>query len=52
MQATNQTLLVYTSCIYEGIHQRFDLIRGKFFWKGVGNENKYHMIKWEALDKP
>lgn len=23
-----------------------------FFWEGVGNKNKYHMIKWEALDKP
>jgi hypothetical protein len=35
-----------------GIHQRFDSSRGKFFWEGVGNKKKFHMIKWEALDKP
>jgi hypothetical protein len=38
--------------IHEGTHQRFDSTRGKFFWEGVGNKKKYHMIKWEALDKP
>jgi len=36
--------------LYEGIHQRFDSARGKFFWEEM--RNKYHMIKWEALDKP
>jgi hypothetical protein len=38
--------------IHEGTHQRFDSTRGNFFWEGVGNKKKYHMIKWEALDKP
>jgi hypothetical protein len=38
--------------LYEGIHQRFDSCRSKFFWEGVGNKKKFHMIKWEALDKP
>jgi len=37
--------------LYEGIHQRFDSSRSKFFWEGIGNK-KFHMIKWEALDKP
>lgn len=37
--------------LYEGIHQRFGSARGKFFWEEVGSK-KYHMIKWEALDKP
>jgi len=38
--------------VHEGTHQRFDSTRGKYFWEGVGNKKKYHMIKWEALDKP
>jgi hypothetical protein len=38
--------------LYEGTRQRFDTSRGKFFWEGVGNKKKYHMIKWDALDKP
>jgi hypothetical protein len=38
--------------IHEGTHPRFDSTRGNFFWEGVGNKKKYHMIKWEALDKP
>jgi len=38
--------------VHEGTHQRFDSTRGKYFWEGVRNKKKYHMIKWEALDKP
>lgn len=38
--------------LYEGTHQRFDTSRGKFFWEGIGNKKKYHMIKWDAFDKP
>lgn len=26
--------------------------RWRFFWEGVGNKKKYHMIKWEALASP
>jgi hypothetical protein len=28
------------------------LAEAKFFWEGMGNKKKFHMIKWEALDKP
>lgn len=38
--------------LYEGLHQRIDSARGRFFWEGVGNKKKYHMIKWEALSRP
>ena len=31
--------------LYEGIHQRFDSSRSKFFWEGIGNKKKFHMIK-------
>lgn len=36
----------------EGTHTRLDAARSRFFWQGVGNKKKYHMIKWEALNKP
>jgi hypothetical protein len=29
-----------------------DMSRARFFWAGVGDENKYHMVKWEELCKP
>lgn len=29
-----------------------DSLRGRFFWEGVGNKKKYHMVKWEALAVP
>ena len=32
--------------------KKIDSLRGKFFWEGVGNKKKYHMIKWEALAVP
>lgn len=28
-----------------------DSITSRFFWQGTGNKTKYHMIKWEALNK-
>jgi hypothetical protein len=38
--------------LHEGTHKRFDTARGRFFWEGVGNKKKYHMVKWEALATP
>lgn len=38
--------------LHEGTHKRFDTGRGRFFWEGVGNKKKYHMIKWETLAVP
>jgi hypothetical protein len=38
--------------LHEGTHKRIDTARGRFFWEGVGNKKKYHMIKWEALASP
>lgn len=38
--------------LHEGTHKRLDSSRGRFFWEGVGNKKKYHMVKWEALAAP
>jgi hypothetical protein len=38
--------------LYEGTHKRLDTARGRFFWEGVGNRKKYHMVKWEAMASP
>jgi hypothetical protein len=38
--------------LHEGRQKRLDTARGRFFWEGVGNKKKYHMIKWEALASP
>jgi len=38
--------------LYEGSHQLLDTIRSRFYWQGTGKKRKYHMIKWEALNRP
>lgn len=38
--------------LHEGTHKKIDSLRGSFFWEGVGNKKKYHMVKWEALAVP
>ncbi|KAJ1255620.1 hypothetical protein BS78_K181300 [Paspalum vaginatum] len=38
--------------LYEGAHNEMDSIRSRFFWQGVGNKKKYHMVKWEHLARP
>ncbi|WVZ81654.1 hypothetical protein U9M48_029032 [Paspalum notatum var. saurae] len=38
--------------LYEGAQQELILLGGRFFWQGVGNKKKYHMVKWEHLARP
>ena len=38
--------------LYEGIYQALDSARSKFFWQGMNKKRKYHMVKWEALNRP
>lgn len=38
--------------LQEASRKKKDSTRSKFFWEGVGNKNKFHMIRWDALDKP
>lgn len=36
----------------EGVHQRFDKIRGRYYWAGNKLKGKYHMVKWEDMAFP
>jgi hypothetical protein len=36
----------------ESNHYKMDMSRARFFWEGVGEKKKYHMVKWERLCKP
>lgn len=38
--------------LYEGNFQCLDSIRSRFFWQGTSKKRKYHIIKWEALNRP
>jgi len=38
--------------LYEGNFQKLDSIRSRFYWQGTSKKRKYHMIKWEALNRP
>jgi hypothetical protein len=45
-------LLTFTMGFYLlpfGTHREMDNIRAKFFWKGVEDNFKYHMMKWDAV---
>jgi hypothetical protein len=35
-----------------GTHRDRDSVRARFFWRGVGEEFKYHMARWPALCRP
>ena len=36
----------------EGIHQKMDSIRDKFYWASLSSKRKYHMIRWRNLAFP
>uniref|UniRef100_J3MDK7 Reverse transcriptase zinc-binding domain-containing protein n=1 Tax=Oryza brachyantha TaxID=4533 RepID=J3MDK7_ORYBR len=36
----------------ESIHNRLDSIRGRFYWEGVNDKRRYHMVKWCNLAFP
>jgi hypothetical protein len=36
----------------EGVHVKMDMPRARFFWEGVGESKKYHMVKWEKMCRP
>jgi hypothetical protein len=38
--------------LHEGTHQQLDSLRGRFFWQGVGNNEKYRALKWKVLGWP
>jgi hypothetical protein len=30
--------------LLDGIHHKLDMSRAKFYWKGSGDQHKYHMV--------
>ena len=38
--------------LYEGNYQKLDSTRSCFFWQGTNKKRKYHMVRWETLDRP
>ena len=49
------SILVYAMgvhVLYEGNYQQLDCLRSRFFWQGTNKKRKYHMVKWEALNRP
>jgi hypothetical protein len=35
----------------ESNHYKMDMSRARFFWEGVRDKIKYHMVKWDWLCK-
>jgi hypothetical protein len=35
-----------------GTHRSMNTIRSRFFWRGTGDDFKYHMVKWETVCRP
>lgn len=38
--------------LYEGIHQKFNSIRGRYYWAGNKQGRKYHTMNWADLIFP
>jgi hypothetical protein len=38
--------------LYDSTHGAMNTTRGRFFWEGVGNKRKYHMVDWATVCRP
>jgi hypothetical protein len=38
--------------LYDTTHGAMDASRARFFWEGVSNKRKYHMVDWATVCKP
>lgn len=38
--------------LYDGTHATMDKVRCRFFWEGVGDTRKFHMVNWATVCKP
>jgi hypothetical protein len=38
--------------LHDSTHKTMDRSRARFFWEGVGNKRKYHMVDWATVCKP
>jgi hypothetical protein len=37
---------------FDSTHAVFDKVRSCFFWEGVGDKHRYHMVDWATLCRP
>jgi hypothetical protein len=54
IESSLSSLPVYTLGVYmlpEEVHLKIDSARANFYWDS-DLKKKYHMVKWEELDKP
>jgi hypothetical protein len=38
--------------LFDATHAAMDKVRSRFFWEGVGEKRKYHMVDWAIVCKP
>jgi hypothetical protein len=38
--------------LQDGVHDKFDSHRSRFFWEGAGPKRKYHLVNWPAICRP
>jgi hypothetical protein len=38
--------------LFDSTHAAFDKVRSRFFWEGVGDKRKYHMVDWATVCRP
>jgi hypothetical protein len=38
--------------LFDATHVEMDRVRSHFFWEGVGEKRKYHMVDWATVCKP
>jgi hypothetical protein len=38
--------------LFDLTHAVFDKVRSRFFWEGVGDKHKYHMVDWATVCLP
>jgi hypothetical protein len=38
--------------LFDSTHASFDKVRSRFFWEGVGDKRKYHMVDWATVCRP
>lgn len=38
--------------LQDGIHEKLDRVRSRFFWPKELGKQKYHMVKWDVICSP
>jgi hypothetical protein len=46
------TFAMFLYLLYVGTYAEVDKSRCRFFWEGVGDQRKFHMVNWATVCKP